>query len=155
MLLNQRSEDRLDRLTDRLRRALAPASGLVADAIVEAIAIRVLKGGGKVTQIHRLIEAGAWTDAALALIDIELPTWKLRRLVHEDGEWLCSLSRQPKLPAELDDSADARHEVLALAILSALVEARRKTGAVLATSTPTVGQVRPTSSNAICCDSFA
>ena len=102
-----------------------------------------------------MIEAGAWTDAALALIDIELPAWRLRRLVHEDGEWLCSLSRQPNLPAELDDSADARHEVLPLAILSALVEARRKTGAVRVTSTPTVGRVRPTSGYAVCCDSFA
>jgi hypothetical protein len=153
MLLNPKSEDRLDRLTDRLRRARAPASGLIADVIVETTP--VLKRAGKAAPIDRLIEAGAWTDAALALIDIELPAWKLRRLVHEDGEWLCSLSREPNLPAELDDSADARHEVLPLAILSALVEARRKTGAVPATSTPTLGQVRRTSSYAVCCDSFA
>ena len=28
--------------------------------------------------------------AALALVELELPAWKLRRLIYEDGEWLCS-----------------------------------------------------------------
>jgi hypothetical protein len=153
MLFNPKNEGHLDRLTDRLRLAPAPASDLIADVIVGAFP--VLKGNGNSVWIDRLIEAGAWTDAALALIEIELPAWRLRRLVHEDGEWLCSLSRQPNLPAELDDSADARHEVLPLAILSALVEARRKTGAVRVISAPTVGRVRPTSGDAVCCDSFA
>jgi hypothetical protein len=115
----------------------------------------VLKRTEKAALIDRLIEAGAWTDLALALIEIELPAWKLRRLVHENGEWLCSLSRQPNLPAELDDSADAGHEVLPLAILSALVEARRKTGAARVTSTPTVRQAGTMPVYAVCCDSFA
>jgi hypothetical protein len=115
----------------------------------------VLKRNGKAAPIDRLIEAGAWTDAALALMEIELPAWTLSHLVHEDGEWLCSLSRQPNLPAELDDSADARHEVLALAILSAVVEACRKTGVARVISTPTMRQVRPASGYAVCCDSFA
>jgi len=34
-------------------------------------------------------------------------------------------------------------------------EARRKTGAVPVTTTPTVRQERPTSRYAMCCDSFA
>jgi hypothetical protein len=150
MLFNPKSGAGLDRLTDQLRLARAPASGLIADVIVEALP--VLKSTGKAALIDRLIESGAWTDAALHLIKIGLPSWEVRRLVHEDGEWLCSLSRQPNLPAELDDSADARHDVLPLAILSALVEACLETGAVPVTSTPTV---RPTSSYAVCCDSFA
>jgi len=37
-----------------------------------------------------LIESEAWTEAALALVELELPLWKLRRLVHEEGIWLCS-----------------------------------------------------------------
>jgi hypothetical protein len=43
--------------------------------------------------LDRLIEAGAWTDAAITLIGFELPSWSVRRLACEDGEWLCSLSR--------------------------------------------------------------
>ena len=74
-----------------------------------------------------MVEAEAWTDAALALIEMELPGWKLRRLAYEDGEWICSLSSQPYLPAQIDDTADSNHEVLALALLSAFVEARRRT----------------------------
>ena len=44
----------------------------------------------------------------------------------EDGEWFCALSRRPELPIELDDCAEARNEVLVLAILDALAEAREK-----------------------------
>ena len=54
-------------------------------------------------RIDQLIEARAWNDAALALVELELPAWKLRRLVYEDGEWHCSLSRQPNLPVALED----------------------------------------------------
>src|SRR6476659_10952614 len=80
-------------------------------------------------RIDQLIEARAWDDAALALIELELPAWKLRRLVYEDGEWLCSLSSHPNLSVALDDTVDARHEVLPLAILSAFIEARRRASA--------------------------
>src|SRR5262249_969703 len=64
-------------------------------------------------------------DAALALLELELPQWKLRRLIYEDGEWHCSLSKHIELPVELDDAAEANHDSLPLSILSALVEARR------------------------------
>jgi hypothetical protein len=151
MLFNSRGADCLDRLAERLRLARAPDPALIADLIVRASPERTERSA----LIDRLIEAGAWIDAALALIEIGPPAWKLRRLVHENGEWLCSLSRQPTLPVELDDSADATHEVLPLAILSALVEARRKAGAVRVTSTPMVRQPGTTPVHAVCCDSFA
>jgi hypothetical protein len=52
-----------------------------------------------------------------------LPQWKLRRLICEDGKWHCSFSKQLGVPAGLDEVAEADHESLPLAILSALVEA--------------------------------
>jgi hypothetical protein len=117
-----------DRLDEELRLAPEPARGLFAKIIGSACArIPVLNKSGRVSRIDRLIESGAWTDAALALIELELPAWRLRRLVCDSGEWLCSLSRQPNLPIELDDTVDARHEVLPLAILRAFIDARRKT----------------------------
>jgi hypothetical protein len=115
----------------------------------------VLTRAGKTARIDQLIKAGAWSDAALALIELELPAWKLRRLIYEDGEWFCSLSKQPNLPVALDDTADARHEVFPLAILSAFVEARRTNSAAREPSSPTVPQVQPTSGIVICCDNFA
>ena len=68
---------------------------------------------GKTITLDRLIEAGAWADAAIALVRLELPNWSLRRLVYEDGEWLCSLSRQPNLPIFLDEPGEGSHAVLA------------------------------------------
>ena len=155
MLSDAKYEDRLERLTEQLRCAGAhrrSISNVIADACTR---LPALSKAGKAARIDQLIEACAWSDAALALIEFELPTWKLRRLIYEDGEWFCSLSKQPNLPVALDDTADARHEVLPLAILSAFVEARRKTSAARETSSPTVPQVRPTSGYAICCDNFA
>src|SRR6516165_4114755 len=73
-------------------------------------------------RVRRLIEADAWTDAALALIDAALPHWKVTRLAFDDGEWFCRISKHWQLPDWLDDVVEARHEVLALAILSALIE---------------------------------
>jgi hypothetical protein len=79
----------------------------------------------KTARVEQLIRTGAWTDAALALIDLELPFWQVRRLAYDDGEWYCALSRERELPDWLDQSIEATHADLALAILSAFVEARR------------------------------
>ena len=128
MLFDPKHEDRLDALEEQLRRAPALTPDLISNVIADACTrLPVMKRAGKAARIDQLIEAGAWSDAALALIELELPAWKLRRLVYEDGEWHCSLSRHPNLPAALDDTADASHEVLPLAILAALIEAHRMT----------------------------
>jgi hypothetical protein len=79
----------------------------------------------KTARVEQLIRSGAWTDTALALIDLELPFWQVRRLAYDDGEWYCALSRERELPDWLDQSIEARHTDLALAILSAFVEAQR------------------------------
>ena len=156
MLSDPKHEDRLDRLTQQLRLAPALTPNLVGAVIADAcIRLPVLHRAENAAWIDQLIEAGAWSDAALALIELELPAWKLRRLIYEDGEWFCSLSKQPNLPVTFDDTADARHEVLPLAILSAFLEARRTPSAVRKTSSPTVPQVQPTSGIVICCDNFA
>ena len=156
MLSDQEHADGLDRLTEQLRLAPALTRDLIGNVIADAcIRLPILNKAGKAARLDQLIEAGAWSDAALALIELELPAWKLRRLVYEDGEWFCSLSKHPNLPVAFDDTADACHEVLPLAILSAFVEARRSTNATRETSSPTVPQVRPTSGYPVCCDNFA
>jgi hypothetical protein len=93
--------------------------------------------------------------ATLALIKFELPASKLGRLAHEDGERFCSLSKQRNLPEEIDETADAVHEVLPLSILGAFVEARRITAGARAPSVPAMRLVRATSEYAPCCDDFA
>src|SRR5262245_46193824 len=112
-----------DTLGERLHGALAVTPALIADVIHETCRrFSLQKQTGRTERIEQLIEMGAWTDAALALVELELPQWRVRRLVYDSGEWHCALSRQRELPDWLDDSVEGRHADLALAILSALVE---------------------------------
>jgi len=143
-----------DRLDEELRVAPQPAPGLFGKIIGSACTrIPVLSRSGKTNRIDRLIEAGAWTDAALALIELELPAWKLRRLVWDDGEWFCSLSRQPYLPVMLDDTVDANHQLMPIAILQVFLQARR-----LIETTPQAISTVPAMTTAderfVCCDNF-
>jgi hypothetical protein len=113
-------------LGDRLRDAGCVTTEFLSD-IIRAACRRFPSAvqNFRSARIARLIESQAWTDAALALIDLELPQWQVRRLAHDDGEWYCALSRQRELPDWLDQSIETRHADLALAILSAFVEAQR------------------------------
>lgn len=156
MLFIPKHEGDIDGLVGQLRDATAPTPGLIRQVVSDACThLPVLESARKSTKVGRLVEAGAWCDAALALIEIELPAWSVRRIVHEDGEWFCSLTRQPNLPVPLDDTADASHGILPLAILGAFLEAHRKMRAVRDANAPTVRQVRASSGTAICCDNFA
>ena len=103
-VVDPKHEGRFDWLTGKLRRAPAVTPDLISNVIVDACT-RLLAVNA--TRVDQLIEVGAWTDAALALIELELPAWKLRRLIYEEGAWFCSLSREPNLPVEFDDTADA------------------------------------------------
>ena len=154
MLFDPKPEQYLGRLEARLRRAQAPTAELISDVIAEACVCFAARGGAAKLRIHRLIESGAWTDAALALLELELPQWKLRRIVYEDREWHCALTRHPQLPLELDEVAEASHEILPLALLVALLQASRDVAASAARVTA-VPQVYPTPGYAICCDNFA
>ena len=149
----------IDRLDDELRAAVHPSRDLFAKAIASVCSrIPVLTKSGKAAGIDQLIESAAWTDSALALIELELPMWKVRRLVYEGGEWFCSLSQQPSLPLELDDSVDACHDVLALAILRAFVEARRRGSVMRQTRAQAASNEQRrlfVPAGAICCDNFA
>ena len=74
----------------------------------------------QVARIKHFIAARAWTDAALALIALQAPRWKLRGLIYDGGEWHCTLSRQRDMPDWLDDTVEAHHANMALAIVAAL-----------------------------------
>jgi hypothetical protein len=156
MLFDPKHEVSLERLEREARLAPTPTHDLLSKITRSACPrLQLLRSTGKPIQADRSIGAGAWTDAAIALIGVELPGWQLRRLVYQDGEWLCSLSRQPNLPIELDDTADASHEVLALAILCAFVEALRRIARERKALTATLPQVTPGEEQPVCCDNFA
>jgi hypothetical protein len=136
----------------------------VAPAVTALLFRKVIESGActrlpslrqmrKTIALDRAIEAGAWTDA-ITLIGFELPNWSVRRLFCEDGEWLCSLSRQPNLPIFLDEPAEASHAVLALAVLRAFIVAHCRSAATQRV-TASVPQVLPQPSFVFCCDNFA
>jgi len=153
MLFNPKRQEHLGRLEEHLRCAQAITPELISDVIAQACTRFPAHSRTVKDKVNRLIESGAWTDAVLALVELELPQWKLRRIVYEDSEWLCSLSRQPQLPPELDEVAEASHEIMPLAILIALLLARRST-AVSATGMATVPQVRSVPGYAMCCENL-
>jgi hypothetical protein len=143
-------------VSDRLHHADAASAGLFADVIGSAC--RRFPSAGqteKTTRIERLIAAEAWMDAALALIDLELPQWQPRRIAYDEGEWHCALSRARELPEWLDQSIEAHHADLALAILSAFVEAMRSGAPRTRTSVPTVPREVSALYEPLCCENFS
>jgi hypothetical protein len=143
-------------LSDRLRDAHAVTAELISDVIGEAC--RRFPSVGqtqKTVRIEQLIASEAWTDVALALIDLELPLWQVRRIAYDESEWYCALSRERELPDWLDRSIEARHADLALAILSAFVDARRITAPASRTSVPAVPRDSNPLYEAVSCDNFA
>src|SRR5258707_15889575 len=113
-------------LGERLRNADAVTADIMSDVIGQACRrFPSLGQSEKSLRLERLLESGAWTDAALALIDLELPQWQLRRIAYDEGEWYCALSRQRELPHWLDQSIEAHHAGLPLAIFAPVVDAQR------------------------------
>jgi hypothetical protein len=155
MLFNANHERSIGALREHLRRAPAITPELVSDVIAEARERFQSCHPAAKASVEQLILSGAWVDAIFALLELELPQWKLRRLAYDDGEWYCSLSRQRGLPAELDEMAEAVHENLPLAILSALVEARHASRTAGDARPRSVPQVRSAQGHPVCCDNFA
>ena len=143
-------------LSDRLRDAGAVTAEFLS-YIIDQTCRRFpsISQTGRTARVERLIQSGAWTDAALALIDLELPQWQVRRLAYDEGEWHCALSRQRELPEWLDQSIETHHADLALAILSAFVEARRVSAPSSRTSVPSAPRRADTLYEPICADNFA
>jgi len=126
-------------LGDRLNAASTVTPTLMSDVV--AAACRRFPSFGateRTARIRDLIQLRAWTDAALALVDQELPLWRVRRIAYDEGEWYCALSRERELPDWLYGSVEASHPDLALAILSALIEAQQTDRPSVRTSIPAV-----------------
>lgn len=161
MLFHPDRTERLAELADRLCVTDTATADLVGGIASEAV--RHLSAPGlqlKTAQLNALIKAGAWTDAALALIEIELPRWKIRRLAYDEGEWHCALSLRRELPEWLDQAVETSHPSLPLAILKGFVEAMQLDSNVSGeTRTPMLPRFRlkrtdRASDEMICCENF-
>jgi hypothetical protein len=138
---------------DGLDNRLHDAPAVTADLLSEVIGKPSRRFPAR---IERLIESGAWTDAVLALLELELPQWQLRRLAYDEGEWHCALSRQRELPDWLDDrSVESHHADLSLAILSAFADARRKSVRSNSASVPAAPRAANPLYEPLNCENFA
>jgi hypothetical protein len=153
-LLTERCD--FDTLNDRLRNADAMTAKLMSE-LVAATCRRypAIGQAGKSARIERLIGSQAWTDAALALIDLELPQWQVRRIAYDEGEWHCALSRARELPEWLDQPIETRHADLPTAILSAYLDAQCISASSRRTSVPLVPRDANAFYTPLCCDNFA
>ncbi|MDB5618315.1 hypothetical protein [Tardiphaga sp.] len=107
-----------------------------------------------VTRLKVLIAARAWNDAALALVALQLPNWRVRRLVYDDGEWYCALSSRSAMPEWLDTPTEAHHPCMALAIVSALLAATADLAPSHLTSAP-ASPLGDAEFQPVLCDNFA
>jgi hypothetical protein len=153
MLFDPKHDEHLAKLEEELRCADAVTSGLMSDVMAIACARFGALGAATKVRVKWLIEASAWTDATIALLELELPQWKLRRLVKDDGKWLCSLSKRVDIPLAYDEVAEASHESLPLAILIALLQAKRSFAAG-ASGIAAVPPFRLVPGNTRCCENF-
>ncbi|WP_213739073.1 hypothetical protein [Bradyrhizobium sp. dw_411] len=143
-------------IDDRLRDAHAVTVELMSDIIAETCRrYPPIMRTTKSQRIERLIQSGAWMDVALALIELELPQWQVRRIAYDEGEWHCALSRQRELPEWLDQPIETRHPDLPLAMLIALVEAQRFNARTIGTSVPTTPRGADSLYEPVCTDNFA
>jgi hypothetical protein len=156
MFLNSQRSEQLATLAWQVGAADEATSQLFSEVVI-ATARRLWAPGeaAKATQLHDLIEAGALTQAALNLIDLELPLWKLRRIAYDEGEWHCAMSRQRELPEWLDQAVETRHASLTLAILGAYIETLGQTELSREPSRTSVPQTRAEQYEPLYCENFA
>jgi hypothetical protein len=156
MFPNSQRSEQLAALAGQVSTAGEATSQLFSEVVV-ATAQRLWAPGeaAKVTELHDLIEAGALTQAALSLIDLELPLWKLRRIAYDEGEWHCAMSAQRELPEWLDQAVEARHASLTLAILGAYIETVGQIELSREPGRPSVPQIPAEQYPPLYCENFA
>ncbi|SFU53984.1 hypothetical protein [Bradyrhizobium arachidis] len=143
-------------LGKRLANAHAMTRPLMLDIIDHACRrFPSLGQNERTARLMRLIDAEAWTDAALALIEIELPRWQVRRIAYDEGEWHCALSRERELPDWLDTAVEAHHADLALALLSAFIEVQALAVEASRPSVPTVRPAMDSLYEPVACENFS
>ena len=153
MFLHSIRSQQLATLAGRISAADEATPELLSGIVAETV--RRLSAPGEAAQLRQLIEAGALTEAAFAVINLELPLWQIRRITYDEGEWHCAMSRQREIPEWLDEAIEATHASLTLAIVSVYIETLRQIEASREPSRPSVPQTRGDQFKPVCCDNFA
>ena len=113
----------------RVMFGMPTAGAMLSDAIANCENKIAPLRRAQLVHLRTLIATGATVEAALVLVELELPQWRLRRIVYDNSDWHCALSRQRELPDWLDEAVEGNHKDLAVAILCAFHEARKRDAA--------------------------
>jgi hypothetical protein len=148
-------DERLADLVDQLRTSENVTAGLLSTIVTTACARFSTSDHTRTAQISKLIEAGAWVDAALVLVENELPQWRLRRLIYDEGQWHCALSRQRELPEWLDQAVETSHADCSLAVLQGFIEAVRQNATSNNAGATRIPRIPLRQHELICCENFA
>jgi hypothetical protein len=143
-------------LRDALDGASAPAADLLSSALdLMSTHCALPDRADRARRIRALIDAQAWIDAALAIVDLDR-SHAVRQISHDDGEWSCRIGSRWAIPDWLDNSVQFTHRVLPLAILGALLDARAQSEEAVApaTSVPLSRSGRGYAIPAVSCDNY-
>jgi hypothetical protein len=155
MAANVNRLEKLGRIVDRLESVDEMSSALWAEIVSGACERAACMTATPIlARLNKCAADGAWVDAALALIEIEFAGWKLRRIVYDDGEWCCALSRERFLPEWLDSAVEASHRDLAVALVKVAVEAMRETLSRPERRSSAMPMARDEAPQFVCCDNF-
>jgi hypothetical protein len=116
-------EHHLRLLLSRIDCAREPTRELVEE-VLERACPRLQVSPAPNDLLTRLIDSEAWVALALWLIEWELPDWGVHRLSRGDYCWNCAIRVRGLGRNWIGDVADFQHDVLALAIFGALVDAQ-------------------------------
>ena len=154
MLFRRNGEGLLGDIDRRLERVDACSTDLFG-SVLDKLCPRLQRTPALLERVRRFVQAGAYTDAALTIIQGEIPSWQLRRLFFDSGEWHCMLCRTPWAPMDFDDKSEAHHECLPLAILRAFITARSVLPISSLSSEPSLPKIRADYGVTVCCDNFS
>lgn len=158
MFLHSYRSEQLATLAGQVRAADQATPEMLSRIVVETCQrLSAPSEAANATQLKKFVESGALTEAALALIELELPQWKLRRVTYDEGAWHCAMSRQRELPEWLDQAVEASHTSLTLAIVSAYIETLRQMEASKELRQRSVPQIRAKQyeHERLCCENFS
>lgn len=152
MLVHTDHSRRLAHFSHRVGAADAREAPLVSSMIADAMErLAETNNDRHAAQLAGLVEADAWTEVALAVLDVEFPHWKLCRLIYDGGEWHCTLSLHRDLPQWLDQAIETHHADLAMAIFKGLIEAAEQDETRAPAPVP---RIRKDQTDPVLCENF-
>ena len=125
MFAATQSGSKSESMARRLENTRVPSATLFEQLLNDNRRLVGLRAQGKAKRLEQMVSCEAWIEAALEMVALEAPAWKMQRVCRDDCDWLCTLTQFRDLPSWLDDSAEGRHPVLELAILCALIDTRQ------------------------------